>query len=292
MKLTLTKGLPASGKTTWALEQVKKSNGRTKRVNKDDLRAMIDAGEWSNDNEKHILKVRDKLIIHYLSNGFDVIVDDTNLHPKHEEDLSKLAQGFECGFEVKSFLDVSLEICLDRDSRRASPVGAKNIRRMYNQFVKKKGVIEPYTPPPFDPDLPNCIIVDIDGTLAHGNGRDAYDYSKVGSDILDENVARLVRREFDTPEFDRIYVVIVSGRDDSCMAITEQWLAEHNIQYDEIYMRKAGDTRNDAIVKQEIYEEWIKPRFNVLYVLDDRNRVVKMWREQGLKVLQVAEGDF
>lgn len=59
-------------------------------------------------------------------------------------------------------------------------------------------------------------------------------------------------------------------------------------------MRKAGDKRNDAIVKQEIWENDISGsgRFDVFFVLDDRNRVVEMWREQGLKVLQVAEGDF
>jgi hypothetical protein len=55
---------------------------------------------------------------------------------------------------------------------------------------------------------------------------------------------------------------------------------------------RPGDMRNDSIVKEEIYEEHIKPRFNVRFVLDDRDRVVKMWRENGLKVLQVAEGDF
>jgi predicted kinase len=292
MKLTITKGLPASGKTTWAKEQVLLSKGHTKRVNKDDLRAMIDAGVWSKDNETEILKIRDKMIQHYLSNGYDVIVDDTNLHPKHEKALGELSQGFQAMFEVKDFTDVPLERCIARDEARPNGVGAKVIKRMYHQFLKPKGVIEPYTPPPYNPDLPNCIIVDIDGTLAHGNGRSAYDYSKVGEDILDENVARLVRREFDTPEFDRTYVVIVSGRDDSCMGITEQWLTEHSIPYDEIYMRKTGDDRNDAIVKKEVYEEWIKPRYNVLYVLDDRDRVVKMWREQGLKVLQVAGGDF
>ena len=57
-------------------------------------------------------------------------------------------------------------------------------------------------------------------------------------------------------------------------------------------MGNADDSRKDSIVKQEIYEMCIKDKYNVLFVLDDRDQVVNMWREQGLKCLQVAEGNF
>ena len=69
MKLIMTRGLPASGKSTWAKEQVIASGGRTKRVNKDDLRAMIDNSVWSKQNEKNILAVRDFITKHYLLLG-------------------------------------------------------------------------------------------------------------------------------------------------------------------------------------------------------------------------------
>ena len=94
--LTMTKGLPASGKTTWA-----KSVVGAKRVNKDDLRAMIDNGKWSKKNERSILAARDNLIIQYLREGSSVIVDDTNLNPKHEQDLRKIADTFNALFEIK-----------------------------------------------------------------------------------------------------------------------------------------------------------------------------------------------
>ena len=61
-KIILTRGLPASGKSTWAKEQVAKGNGKVKRVNKDDLRDMIDAGIWSKTNEQLILDARDALV--------------------------------------------------------------------------------------------------------------------------------------------------------------------------------------------------------------------------------------
>ncbi len=299
MKLIMTRGLPASGKTTWAKEEVLKSKGKTKRINKDDLRAMLDAGEWSDKNEAHILKVRDKLIIHYMSNGYNVIVDDTNLAEKHEKTLQELAQGFQAMFEVKDFTDVPLRTCLDRDSARPNSVGAKVIKGMHRQFLK--GKYKPYQAPPYNPDLPNCIIVDIDGTVAHMTGRLPYDYSLVNTDVVDENVANIVRRYAQRDIMDQTpdtYIIIVSGRDDTCKDETLKWLADNNIPFDEFYMRdhtlvdEKGNKLDDTIIKKNIYEEMIKPRFNVRFVLDDRDRVVKMWREQGLKVLQVAEGDF
>ena len=61
-KIILTRGLPASGKSTWSKEQVAKSNGKIKRVNKDDLREMVDAGIWSKDNEQNIIDVRDAMV--------------------------------------------------------------------------------------------------------------------------------------------------------------------------------------------------------------------------------------
>lgn len=301
MKLIMTKGLPASGKSTWALAEVLKSNGRTKRVNKDDLRAMIDNKQWSKQNEGHIISVRDLIIEHYLSNGFDVIVDDTNFALKHEAQLEKLAEKYSAGFEIKSFLDVSLATCILRNAQRANPVLENTIRSMYNSFVKKKGHVAQYQAPPYDPNLPNCIIVDIDGTLAHIKDRSPYDYSLVHTDIVDEHVRDVVYRYAGRSVMDEIpdtYIIIVSGRDADCKAETEAWLKAHNIPYDELYMRdpeRVDENNNkidDTIIKREIYETWIKPRYNVRFVLDDRDRVVKMWREQGLKVLQVAEGNF
>lgn len=294
-KIIMTKGLPASGKTTWAKEQVKKGNGRVKRVNKDDLRAMIDAGQWSKKNEEVILEVRDMLIRHFLVRGYDVIVDDTNLAPKHQAKLAEIAEGFQVMLEEKDFTDVKLSVCLQRDYERANSVGEQVIRTMYNSFIKKKGHVAQYVKPPYSEDLPNCIIVDIDGTLAHMTDRSPYDYTRVSEDIVDENVRDVVLRYYSRDvmmEIPDTYIIIVSGREDACRAETEKWLQDNRIPYDEFYMRQTGDNRNDAIVKKEIYEEFIKPRFNVRFVLDDRDRVVKMWREEGLKVLQVAEGDF
>lgn len=88
-------------------------------------------------------------------------------------------------------------------------------------------------------------------------------------------------------------VIFCSGRTDGCRRATEAWLAGHVLpDHAGLYMRKAGDVRKDAVVKEEIYRLHIEPFYDVLLVLDDRNRVVAMWRALGLTVLQVADGDF
>lgn len=91
MKLLMTYGLPASGKTTFAKGLVA-TQANWKRVNKDDLRAMLDAGKWSSQNEKFILQVRDYLIGKFLNEKYNVVVDDTNLDPKHKAQLQEIAK--------------------------------------------------------------------------------------------------------------------------------------------------------------------------------------------------------
>lgn len=134
-----------------------------------------------------------------------------------------------------------------------------------------------------------AIICDIDGTLAHMNDRSQYDWDKVGDDVVDKTIKEILRTFYSTSEYD---IILISGRDDVCKQITERWLDKNYIFYDGLYMRKHNDNRPDEAIKKEIYDKHIKDKYDVEFVLDDRNKVVKMWRELGLKCLQVAEGDF
>lgn len=75
--------------------------------------------------------------------------------------------------------------------------------------------------------------------------------------------------------------------------VTEAWLNHNGItRYKNLYMRKNGDKRKDYVVKKELYETHIKETYEVLFVLEDRDQVVKMWRDLGLTCLQVAYGNF
>lgn len=146
------------------------------------------------------------------------------------------------------------------------------------------------------------IICDIDGTLANHEGRSPYDESKVLQDSVYENIASMVRL-LDT----QFVIIIVSGRHNSCEADTRKWLHDNNIPFDFLFMRKAGDDRPDTVIKQEIFNTQIREIFDsedilldsedILFVIDDRPKVIRMWRENGLTVLAARgeippEGDF
>lgn len=281
MKLLMLKGLPASGKSTYAKELVDKGNWV--RVNKDDLRASLHNSHWSKGNEKFILELRDVIVGTNLRSGKNVVVDDTNLAPKHEINLREMAKLHKAEFEVKTF-DAPLKELIARDLKRSNSVGERVIMQMYNQFIKPPA--EVYTPPE---GKPYAILCDIDGTLAHMVDRGPFDWPKVGSDILDETVAEILRLYYVT---EHAKVILFSGRDSVCRPETEEWLKKNLVPYHQLFMRGQADMRKDSIIKRELFDAEIKNEYQVLFVLDDRNQVVDMWRQMGLKCLQVADGDF
>ena len=277
----LMKGLPGSGKTKRAMEMLAAHPNSIKRISKDDLRSMLDNGRWSPDAEKFIIKTRDILILAALDEGKHVIVDDTNLAPKHKAHIEQLplVKG-NAEVVIEDFTDVPVEICIERDLKRINSVGEKVIWRMYWQFLHK-----PKEPPIRDLSLPNCVICDIDGTLALHNGRGPYEFERAGEDAVNDPVHQFLSSQ------DR--VIFVTGREEKWRELTEKWLAEKTIfNWRYLYMRPMGDARKDFVVKREIYETHIKGKFNVVTVLDDRDQMVAFWRSEGLPCWQVNYGDF
>lgn len=135
-----------------------------------------------------------------------------------------------------------------------------------------------------------AIIVDIDGTIALHNNRGPFEYDKCDTDTPNKPIIEIVKK-FQADKYLRI--IYLSGREDSCMEKTRAWITKHTGQQPQLlFMRKTGDHRKDSIIKKEIYEAQIKPHHKVIFVLDDRNQVVEMWRQEGLTCLQVADGDF
>lgn len=288
-KIIVCQGLPASGKTTWAKEEVLKSEGKIKRINKDDLREMLDAGKWSKSNEQIVLIARDLMAEQFIKLNYDVIIDDTNLSPQHIKDMTEMAEELGAELEIKSFLDVPVAECLKRDAYRGDKkVGYKVIMEMYNRYIKndveKMEEIE---------GLPSAIICDLDGTLALLNGRNPYDASTCENDKLNDPVAHILHCVHQTGLGAKI--IFVSGRENKYREQTLKFLDKHGfskIIHEGLFMRETGDNRDDRIVKKEIFDANIKGKYNIKFVLDDRNKVVEMWRSIGLTCFQVAEGNF
>ncbi|MEM1122491.1 MAG: AAA family ATPase [Bacteroidota bacterium] len=293
--ITILRGLPASGKSTYAKELVKANPGMYKRINRDDMREMLDGYHFSKSNEKFVKRLRDWLIVEALRDGKHVIVDDTNLSQKNINRINDLANGFrkqtgeQVKVEVKEFT-IDLQTAIERDAKRKRPVGRRTIEKLHRQFYApddKKGRGPYYADQ--DKTLPKAIICDIDGTLAIIEGRSPFDATLCEQDALNEPIANIVKAEFAKGT----QVFLFTGRMDSCKTQTLNWLQKMDIPYHQLVMRKMDDVRKDAIVKKEFFEMYVKDQYFVKYVLDDRNQVVDMWRlELGLPCLQVNYGDF
>ncbi|MFW6002534.1 MAG: HAD family acid phosphatase, partial [archaeon] len=156
--------------------------------------------------------------------------------------------------------------------------------RIFKNEAEKKNYI------PYNEELEDAVIFDIDGTIALMNGRSPFDWTRVSEDLPHEPVVRVAQ---DYILRDDVRVYFVSGRDGSCRKETENWLSTHGLDgYDGLFMREAGDGRKDSIIKEEIFYEEFKDNYNILAVFDDRNQTVDKWRELGVPCFQVAPGAF
>lgn len=139
-----------------------------------------------------------------------------------------------------------------------------------------------------------AVIFDIDGTLALRGDRDPFAWHQVGEDQPNVAVIELLRLVYaDHDNVGTPYgVLLTSGRKEQCRAQTEAWLRENEIYYDHLFMRGDDDNRPDDVFKAEVYEREIAPKWDVRFVVDDRQKVVDMWRSKGLTVFQCAPGNF
>lgn len=139
--------------------------------------------------------------------------------------------------------------------------------------------------------LVSTWLADIDGTLALRGERGPYDWARVGEDAPNAPVVELVRALTGVGHS----IVLLSGRMEQCRRQTVLWL-DANVSPAaarfELHMRPDDDYRPDDMLKREIYEKEIAPRYEVTGVIDDRARVVAMWRSLGLTCVQVAPGEF
>ncbi|AGY47133.1 polynucleotide kinase [Clavibacter phage CN1A] len=297
-KLTICRGIPASGKTTWSKSEALQTGAI--RISRDDIRHELYGVFWGDTIDENVVtKIQHGRIRDLLANGFDVIVDDTNLRARN------VKRFYELGADEIAFKDfeITLEEALRRDANRARQVGGRVIQNFYAKFITHPKALPPIPEPVvrqggFKPyqqrglGLPHAIIVDIDGTLAHMNGRGPYDSHLAHTDTVDEVVAGMIEDyQWSGGEQER-EIVLLSGRPEDDRQVTEDWLNGNAISYSGLFMRPSGDKRDDSIVKDELFEKHVAPKWNIDYAIDDRDRVVAMWRSKGLKCFQAAPGAF
>jgi len=150
-------------------------------------------------------------------------------------------------------------------------------------------------------DKPKAIICDLDGTLCNIEHRLHYVkkgvegrkpnwpafFKGIPRDGVNEWCAELVRQFSGSHE-----IIFCSGRGEESRADTEKWLKDNNLYFGHLFMRSAGDHRQDNIIKEILLDFDILTQFQPVFAVDDRQQVVDMWRSRGIVCLQCAEGDF
>lgn len=282
-KLTIMKGLPASGKSVKAKELL--DHGNTIRINKDLLRTMMHFDKFNFNNEEKTRDASRILAKYFLSKGTNVIIDDTNLNNGTVESWKTLAKELSVKIEYCDLTNVPVEECVFRDLNREKPVGGTVIKNM--------ALLSGIQPVP----LKGYVLCDIDGTIADIDHRLHYTktspknwkgfFSEISNDTLRQDTAKLL-----IDYYNKMHTIIfVSARPEDYKEETLKWLEKNNMSFAwTLIMRKSGDKRLDTEVKQEIYDKYFKGKYPIEAVIDDRPSVIRVWRENGLNVIDVGKG--
>lgn len=282
-KIILTIGASASGKSSWTEEYIRNRDDWV-NLNRDDIRfSLFNNGDrdWTkykfkSSNEKRVTEVQDEKAKWARFNDKNIIVSDTNLNPKTRTKWKQWAEQHGYQYEEKLF-PCKWETLVKRNAQRYGGLSESLLWDQYVRYERQFGDIEVYQ---HEEGLPYCVICDIDGTIASMEGRSPFDWSKVVEDKLRVEISKIV---FGL-SFDYNHTVFLSGRDGICYDDTENWLKSNIVGLIDwsLYMRAEGDTRRDSVIKDELYEEHIRGRYNVSAVVDDRRQMIRHWTLKGM----------
>lgn len=280
-------GPPATGKTTYRSTLTAQGWVYT---NLDELRAAN-----PRNKEYQIHELQKTMLLGFMADGRDIVIDNLNLNPNTTARYASMADRYGYVVDYKFFgRDMHWSEAVKRDALRKG-----------NACVGKSVIIQSYMQAGLYKDSKkSAVIFDIDGTLANIEHRRHHvadgkkDWRAFNAGIKNDTPNQPIATLYDMvslygDRYESHEIILMSGRSADHRRVTETWLDEHGLDgYFALFMRGFTDMRDDAIVKKELYEQFVKPYFDVSFVIDDRDRVVKMWREQGLTCLQCAEGNF
>lgn len=278
--MIILRGVPASGKSTFRKQMVQDHN--YVYVNNDELRVL-----YPDYKEHDILELSGMLARDYMYQGENIIIDNTNINPRTVERWETIGKEYRYNVEVKEFT-VDYLTAVKRDRQRDNPVGKSVIWKMIVDLGQD----------PIARKSKTAVIFDLDGTLCDishrrhfvtGEGKKDWKgfYSGISGDIPNKAVDELYMM------VDQKYpVIFVSGRPEDYRKVTEEWLDNLGYCYDLLLMRPFNNKDDDTIIKSNIYDKYIEPYYDIVFTVDDRDRVVKMWRDKGLTCFQCAEGNF
>ena len=291
MKLEVLVGAPGSGKSTYR-RGLKATAISQDESGKDHLRLFNEA----------------------LAKGEDIVVDRMNFDRGQRDRYTIPAKAAGYSVDIKVFV-VPRKVCYDRVIARKGHETIKDevaARSAINLFFTKyskpsedEGKVEFITYESQDAYVsgtkPRAIIVDLDGTLCNIDHRLHYVkkdiegqkpnwaafFRGIPRDDVNEWCASIVRK-FNTTH----QIVYCSGRSEAEREMSEDWLKKNDLWFGHLFMRSAGDSRPDNVVKEILLDFDILPQFIPEFMIDDRKSVTQMWRQRGFICLQCAEGNF
>lgn len=305
MKVTLTRGIIASGKSTWS-KQFIKDNPDYVRLSRDDFRHMLDSYSYSPATEKLVTNLMDKCIKELVASKANIIIDEQHLNERFLNEKIDYFRKVGYEIDIKEF-PITLSEAIKRDKERSFSIGEAVIKKTWRNYeLTLKAMLEDHkTVYTFNHDLPKCCIIDIDGTLSNSFNRKIFDFKSCVDDIVIEPVHMLLdmisvyninpnHRNFkygvSYDNSSKITIILLSGRDEICRAETAEWLLKNKIPCDFLYMRKEKDNRSDVIVKTELFDEFIRDKYQPLFVVDDRPAVLEgVWQKLGIFTFNVNQ---
>lgn len=325
--LKITHGLPASGKSTFAKNEVKKAPNNVVRINRDDIREQLFGAEYNNhlpDSKKEVLvtEIQNSLIEKELSKNKTVWVDDTNLNRRTVKKLFNLGQGHTI---EQFYFDVPVEECIRRNELRAAQGGHKvnedSIFRMAKEYYDDFGHIKEFKQDSrgdiqaiprktfgsvkidkFNEKLSKnrvegnaIVLVDVDGTLINNEhiANVAFADKKKDYDLFFKtiNKAPVNKNVVDLAnrmrEDDNLNIVVLTGRDDKYADELIEAVENSGINSFKLIAKKHGDYRADFEFKKEVLEGFKKEGLIPVHAIDDRERSVELFKKSGILVSKV-----
>jgi hypothetical protein len=214
-----------------------------------------------------------------VKDGFNIICSDTNLNPKTRNAMIKKLTDLGYEVEIKDF-PCDLQTLYKRNAQRFGGISNDIVYKQYLQWLDYTKARK-YVP---NVSLPLAVVFDVDGTLAKMNGRGPFDWMRVDEDLYRRDICDMLEGYSD-----RGYnIVIATGRDGICEALTQHWLECGSLFYEDFYIRPEGNTEKDFVIKERMLWEMEK-KWNIAAWVDDRPQVSRHLRLLGVNVIQVGD---
>jgi predicted kinase len=262
-------------------------------------------GEWypkenRTEKENKVTQMQHAIIRKALSEGKKVMVDDTNLNPRVFRTFGQIAR--ENSVPLKSVdFPVDVEEAVKRQIGRDKPVPADSVRKMARDYMGPNGEfhlfpnsyeIKPFKAPS---ERVQTIAFDADGTLAdvssfthlvRGKYRDfdRFHRSSIWAPANQE-VVDLAKEAIEKG----FKVIVVTAREEPYREVTQAWMDEMGVPYENIFMRPEKDMRPDHVVKGEMFQK-ISEHYDVVHFVDDREDIARVWEEHGVQTTIVTGG--